>query len=285
GVSLYLRASHHVPAARNNLRLLLASYVPSAALWLLSLALPPPWRYLAGATAMAIELATPVVGVRIFRRGGAVSASHLPERFGLFTLIVLGESVVAVASGTAGTNWRPSSVAGAMAGFVIAACLWWAYFAFLERAVVIRGVWSVHLYNFGHLPILISLTMVGVGIQFAIEGAGAQPLAAGARWALCGGVALYLLTTSAIYVTTLRSVRNLGLVVSLTVAAVALALGFGGGMIPSLALLGILVVMLVGLVGYKVLNLALTEGLEGAEPAGMPVESVGEPVGDFVVPR
>ena len=76
-----------------------------------------------------------------------------------------------------------------------------------------------------------------------------------------------------------------GLIAARFVHYVALALAFGGGMLPSLALLGILVVMLVGLVGYKVLNLALTEGQEGAERAGMPVEGVGEPAGDFVAPR
>jgi low temperature requirement protein LtrA len=265
-LALYLRAARHVPAARANLTLLLFSYFVGGGLWLLSLVVPPPLRYVVWAVGMTIEVTMPIVGMKLFARGAAVSASHLPERFGLFTIIVLGEAVVAVATGTAGTNWRPSSVVAAIAGFGIAACLWWAYFAFLERAVVIRGPWSVHLYNDGHLPILAALTMVGVGIQFAIEGAGLAPLAAGPRWALCGGVALYLATTSALYLATARTLRTAGLGVSLAVAAVALALAIFGGLLPALALEGLLLIALVGLVGYKIFHLAAEE--EAAERAG-----------------
>ncbi len=266
-VILYLRAARHVPAARNNLRLLLVSYAPGSALWLLSIALPTPARYAAAVVAMTIELATPIVGVRIFSRGATVSATHLPERFGLFTIIVLGEAIVAVATGTANTNWRPVSTLAATAGFGIAACLWWAYFAFLERTVVIRSIWSVHLYNFGHLPILVGLTMVGVGINFAIEGAGMDPLPTGPRWILCGGVALYLATTGVIYLVTTRVLRNILLAMSLATAGVALLLAVAGGRLPSLVLEGILLVALVGLLGFKVLRMALEEEAPGAERA------------------
>lgn len=271
-LALYLRAARYVPAARANLALLLVSYVSGTGLWLLSIFVPAPLRYALWAVGMTIEVTAPIVGMKLFARGAAVSASHLPERFGLFTIIVLGEAVVAVATGTAGTNWRPASVVAAIAGFGIAACLWWAYFAFLERAVVIRGPWSVHLYNDGHLPILAGLTMVGVGIQFAIEGAGAAPLAAGPRWALCGGVALYLATTSALYLATTRTLRNVGLGVSLTIAGVALALAIFGGMLPALALEGVLLIALVGLVGYKILHLAAEEAEERARGEGAGAE-------------
>jgi low temperature requirement protein LtrA len=52
----------------------------------------------------------------------------VPERFALFPLIVLGESVVAVALGTADSDWRPASAASAMLGFAAVAALWCVYF-------------------------------------------------------------------------------------------------------------------------------------------------------------
>jgi hypothetical protein len=59
-------------------------------------------------------------------------ASHIPERFALFTIIVLGESAVAVALGLADSDWELSSAAGAALGFLAVACLWWTYF--IERS-------------------------------------------------------------------------------------------------------------------------------------------------------
>ncbi len=39
-----------------------------------------------------------------------IYASHLVERFGLFTLIVLGESVISVAQGAADVDWTAATV-------------------------------------------------------------------------------------------------------------------------------------------------------------------------------
>ena len=71
------------------------------------------------------------------------------------------------------------------------------------------------------------------------------------RGGLCGGVALYLATN--------RVLRNLLLATSLATAALALALAVADGKLPALALEGILLVALAGLLGFKVLRLALEE--------------------------
>ncbi len=113
---LYARASRYVPVARASLKLYLASYVPSTCLWLISIAVPESLRYILWAIAMAIELSVPIIGSR-FLSGTPSHPSHLPERFGLFTMIVLGEAIVAVASGTADTNWQLPSIIAAVCGF------------------------------------------------------------------------------------------------------------------------------------------------------------------------
>jgi low temperature requirement protein LtrA len=113
---LYARAARHVPVARASLKLYLASYVPSTCLWLISIAVPESLRYILWAIAMAIELSVPIIGSR-FLSGTPSHPSHLPERFGLFTMIVLGEAIVAVASGTADTNWQLPSIIAAVCGF------------------------------------------------------------------------------------------------------------------------------------------------------------------------
>lgn len=50
----------------------------------------------------------------------ALHLEHLPERFGLFTIIVLGEAIIAVVNGVSEMEWHGSSAIAAVCGFVIA---------------------------------------------------------------------------------------------------------------------------------------------------------------------
>ena len=237
---LYVRAAYYVPVARTNVSLYLASYLPSTALWLGSIAVPEPTRYALWAVAMTIELAVPILGSRTLAKTPA-HPSHLPERFGLFTLIVLGESVVSIASAMASGNWDRLPTIAAVGGFAIAACLWWLYFTFLENAVVVRGISSVHVYNYGHLPILMGLALVAVGTEQTIQEAGHQVLSFEARWVLCGGVALYMSAISTIWVTACR--RSFSWIMISSVA-IALGLAIFGSSLSPLVLEGLLLTML-----------------------------------------
>ena len=243
-LALYLRAARHVPAAHANLKLYLASYIPSTGLWLLSLAVEAPVHYSVWAFAMAIELLVPLVGSRLLA-GTPVHPSHLPERLGLCTLIVMGESIVSVATGTAASNWALNAILMAVGGFAIAACLWWLYFSFLETSVIIRGIRSVHLYNYGHLPILVGLILVAAGTQHGIGEANQAALPLATRWALCGGLVLYLTAIAAIRFTACRNSiiwHPWLLVASL---AIPISLAIAGGSLPPLALVGCLLTVLV----------------------------------------
>jgi low temperature requirement protein LtrA len=61
-------------------------------------------------------------------RRAPVHPTHLPERFALFTLIFLGESLAAEVRGLAAADLRLPSVVIGVFAFVIASCLWWLYF-------------------------------------------------------------------------------------------------------------------------------------------------------------
>jgi low temperature requirement protein LtrA len=129
---------------------------------------------------------------------------HIAERYGLFSLIVLGESVLAVASGTAGTDWAPAAVLTAIAGFVAAACIWWLYFDHVGSSGIELGPRPAFYWGYGHFAVYAGIAAFGVGVQLAIEAAAPQfALAAGAlspgsyglgeRTVLAGGVILFLL--------------------------------------------------------------------------------------------
>src|SRR5207247_1001917 len=126
-VALYWRAWRAVPEARPLIGLYGAGYGLGAAVWLVSLAVDTPARYWLWGFALAFELSLPPASTRLHRRI-PTGARHLPERWALFTLIVLGESVVAVAAATSGTNWRAPSATAAVLGFTAVAAVWWLYF-------------------------------------------------------------------------------------------------------------------------------------------------------------
>lgn len=133
----YLRAGKHVEVAKPLTSRYVQGFTISAALWLLSLVLPTPWRYILWAIATAIDLATPFLSRR---HQGALppQTEHLPERFGLFVVIVLGEVVAAVVFGLKSHAVTPGAVLVALAGIATAMAFWWLYFGYLDESVVLR---------------------------------------------------------------------------------------------------------------------------------------------------
>lgn len=249
---LYVRSIKHVAVAWANLRLYLSSYVPSTLLWLASVWFDGVGRYSLWALAMSIELAAPIIGSRLLVKTPA-HPSHLPERFGLLTLIVLGEAIVSVASGTSNLNGNIVQILAAVGGFVIAASLWWIYFSFLESSIRIRGIASVHLYNYGHLPILLGLTTIAVGVGHTIQEVAQPALETGTRWALCGGVALYALSIIAVM---FSACRRQVTIYAIALIAVALGLAIFGAKLPPLAIEGLLIMGLVAKVSVDIFKVS-----------------------------
>jgi low temperature requirement protein LtrA len=190
-VALYVRSYTHVAAARPLIVRYAAGYSLGIALWLVSLAFPAPWRYILWGVALAWEYSLPVQ-FRRFHEAIPVSTSHVPERFALFTIIVFGETIVAVALGTDVQDWAlEAAIAGAV-GFVVSALLWWVYFGTGAGMVVLPTVRAILVFTHAHIPVLAALTAVSAGVTLGIQQASAEQLDAGTRWALCGGGAVYL---------------------------------------------------------------------------------------------
>ena len=191
-IALYLRAWRARPEARPLIARYAGGYSLSVCLWLISLAVAPPWRYVLWGIGLTIEYAMPFVAQRFHARV-PVDSSHVPERFALFTIIVLGESVVAVTLGEAHNHWRAASAVTAAIGFAAVACLWWVYFGHGIPGGLSSTTGSMQLYSRIHIPLLGGLTAVGAGVNMLIAESVGGDVEAGAGWALAGGAALYLL--------------------------------------------------------------------------------------------
>jgi low temperature requirement protein LtrA len=201
----YLRAGRHVPEAAPLTTRYAIGFATAAALWLLSALVPPPARFLLWALALAVDLGVPATAGRLLARIPP-SGAHLPERFGLFTIIVLGEAVVAVVGGVADQDWRLASAVTAGLGLTLAFGLWWTYFGVFAGSAVRRAVREgrVGLYLawvYLHLPLVIGLAAMGVGVERAVVSPSGAALATAERWLLCGAVALCLLAIGAVHLT------------------------------------------------------------------------------------
>ncbi|SEG93040.1 Low temperature requirement protein LtrA [Nonomuraea solani] len=163
----YVRAGRHVPEARALTTRYAAGFTVAVLIWLASLAVEPPQRYLFWAVALLIDLATPLLARR--HQGKLPPQSeHLPERFGLFVVIVLGEVVAAVVIGLKGHDVTPGALLIALAGVAIAMGFWWLYFGHLDESVVLRTQMAGQVWVYSHLPLSLGLVAFGVGIEHAI---------------------------------------------------------------------------------------------------------------------
>ncbi len=246
-LALYWRAWHSAPQARPLIRFYGGGYAVGVAMWLVSLAFPPPGRYVVWVAAQVLELSLPPLSTRLHRRI-PTSATHLPERWALFTLIVLGESVAAVAVETSGQRWRAASVSAAVLGFAVVACVWWLYFD-RQASVSLRGsTMSIVVYSYAHIPLLLGLAAMSAGVRMLIDRASQTHFGAGPSVALLGGAALFLASLMGTRIVTTHGQHRRGVVLKLAAVALILALLAAQPVAAPLALASGLAVVLAGVV-------------------------------------
>lgn len=207
-----------------------------------------PPREAIWAAAALIDLSTPTV-LRSRLKGRHYDAAHLSERFGLFVLIALGESIVAI-----GASAQSDGAVGVGTGFAVAASfalscgLWWVYFHFAADAVrhalatariqldIMRLVFS-----YGHLSFIAAIIVATVGMKAAVA-APARQLGWSLTGLLFGATAAYLATFGFTRWVMFRLVS----VTRLTAAGVVLIALPAARYVPALAaLIGLAVILAV----------------------------------------
>lgn len=198
----YLRVIKHIPQARGLAKYYCVGFSIAAVLWLISAFVPIPIRFVLWVLGLAVDFITGISAKR-FQVALLPHPEHLPERFGLFTIIVLGEAIIAVVNGVSEQQWDVQSAICAVFGFVIAFSLWWVYFENVSGSIlsanVDRKVGLIQVWLYGHLPLVIGLATTGVGVEKVIMSDVSKALPTPHRWLICGGVALCLLSLSILH--------------------------------------------------------------------------------------
>ena len=250
-IVLYVRVYRDVEIARPVARWFILMFGLAVCDWLISLAVPVPWKYLFWAFALALEHVAPI---RVWRmlRGVPVDPRHIPERFGLLTIIVLGESVIAVVLGTTETSWTVLSGSVAFAGFLAAAAIWWLYFDFLDAAAVVtRNVRSGITFVYAHYFVAAGIAALGVGVKLAIFSVEPGPKYDDIGWIAAAGTALCMTGLAAIQLATPPTLVDADVVLRLVTAAVAGVLAALSTVLSPVVVLWLLAAALVAQVVFE----------------------------------
>jgi low temperature requirement protein LtrA len=123
---------------------------------------------------------------------GTTATDSLVERFGTFTIIVLGEVVLGVVTGLVSAERDGMTLAVGLLALCIGFGLWWIYFDLVGRRLPRNGP-ALTYWVLSHFPIALSIAATGAAIVSLIGHAHDARAPAETAWLLTGAVALGLL--------------------------------------------------------------------------------------------
>jgi low temperature requirement protein LtrA len=178
-----------------------------------------------------------------------VAVAHFAERYSLFVIICLGESIVAIGVGAASAHHGQLGtqlVAIVALGLLATAAMWWTYFdrfaSLAEQALGTHRdpvIAAADGYSYVHLVIVAGIITFAAGVRLLVRVLGVVPTES-VRLALCGGVALYLVGHVAFALRLTGTLAHEKLVV----AAGLLILFAAGGGLSAVALIAAITVLL-----------------------------------------
>lgn len=99
-------------------------------------------------------------------------AEHITERYGLFTIIVLGESVLAstlaIEATTITTDFDGELAGIIIGGLLIVLSMWWIYFA-NSSADLLTTMQRAFVWGYGHFFVFAAVAAVGAGIAVSVD--------------------------------------------------------------------------------------------------------------------
>ena len=231
-------------------------FVAAGVLWIAGALADGSARTVLWLAALALDYAAPMVTYwvpglpRLRPEAWEVGSGHFAERFQLFIIIALGETIVITGATTAEHELTTATIVAFGLAFLITAALWWLYFnllaAMAERRLAQaenRTVLARDVYTYLHVVIVAGILLTAVGDELVI----AHPtdeLKDAELLAVVAGPALYLFAHVLLVLRmsgTLAWRRIAGVLACLAVAAV-------GTFAPALVVAGLLFGVLVAVI-------------------------------------
>ena len=240
---------------------ILTWFVAAGVLWIAGALADGPARTALWLAALALDYGAPLVlfwvpgRPRLEGATWEVGTEHFAERFGLFIILALGESIVLTGATTSESDLTMVRIVALVMAFLMSAAIWWLYFTSVARLgdhyleiSEDRTTLARDGYTFLHVVFAAGIIMTAVGDELVIAHP-TEVLPPQEVTAVAAGPAIYLfaLTLFGYRLTGALSKRKLfG-----TLACVVV--GFVGLFSPALVLAGLLIVVLVAVIGSNYL--------------------------------
>lgn len=252
-VAEYILAGRQIPEARPLTRHYSIGFGITAFMWAISAFIPDPWRYILWLIAIAVDLTIPLTAGELNQKF-PLHPTHLPERFGLLTIIVIGEAIVSVVYfvGTIGLNFSDGIIC--IMGLIIAFSIWWGYFEEskgAEARVIEKGeyIGKYQLWLYAHFPLLLGIVATSIGIKHMIYLSFGAFFTSSEVWLLCSSLALAMISLSLIFLSSFNwheCISKLLIYFRMPYYLIILLVfftGFLGAIIPGYMILGILTLL------------------------------------------
>jgi low temperature requirement protein LtrA len=217
-------------------------------------------------------LAHPAVGLS----RGLRPTESLVERFGTFTIIVLGEVVFGVVDGLSVSERDVKTITTGIVALVIGFGFWWIYFDLVGRRPPRAMDRALASWLLSHLPITLSITAAGAAMVSLISHAHDGRTPANTAWLLAGAVAMGLLALT-FTTRSLADAERLALVYRPMNQAIAIGAGASvvvGWLRPAPWLFALLLVAILSLRWFFAVSRFLRADAWGDQPSH-PRQSVG----------
>ena len=184
---------------------ILAWFVAAGTLWIAGALVEEPARAVLWLAALALDYGAPfglywVPGrPRLTSSTWEVGTEHFAERFQLFVIIALGESIVVIGATTTELRLTLTRAVAFALAFLLTAALWWLYFNYVARIAqrrlelaADRTTLARDGYTYLHVVLVAGVIVSAVGQELVIAHPGDR-LAGREIAAVVAGPALYLL--------------------------------------------------------------------------------------------
>lgn len=205
-IVLWLRAAYHEPAFRPAAFSFATGFSIAALLMAIGAFVGEETRLVIWALAVVIDVGSPAVTNRFQSTLPPISRDKFPERFGLFTLIVLGETIVGIIRVVADVNAEDEGLTvliaiTAIVGLIVGFGMWWVYFDFVARRPPRPHFLTALVWVYFHIAALAGIVVVGAGVSLAIADDPLQAMPSSHRLLLTAGLGVTLLFFAALELT------------------------------------------------------------------------------------
>ncbi len=147
----------------------------SAILWFISLFVDSPYKFVLWILGIVVQMsATPVI--YLIQKKYPKQNSHMPERFGLFMIIILGEGLASIITGLDDLEWSLSSICTGLTGFALILAMYKLYFYRVKMNEVTEtfrdessSTYRTFIYGYSHYFIYGSAIFISIGLLLILR--------------------------------------------------------------------------------------------------------------------